>query len=83
MHENLPTDTPWGPPQTIRVLADGILFIATESHGGIWLDSRMNEQIPVELKELTFQQRGFQGWYEQDCDALKVIEFFHLTLDDP
>lgn len=80
MHNNIPTDTPWGSPQHVRCLSAGIFVFQTATHGGIWLDSEKNALIPDELKGKTFQKQGYEGWYEQDCDAKIVIDFFSLSL---
>lgn len=80
MHYDLPTDTPWGSPQTIKVLAEGIVIFQTATHGGIWLNPERNASIPPDVKEKTFERNGFSGWYEQDCDAKYVLEFFELSL---
>lgn len=81
MQHYLPCDTPWGAPQSSKLLATGIVAFTTSTHGGIWLDAERNALIPLELKQKTFQLNGFHGWYEQDCDAQIVINFFGLSLD--
>jgi hypothetical protein len=53
------TLTPWGAPQHITKLADGIQSVSTASHGGIKLSSERNEQIPEYM-------RNADGWYEED-----------------
>lgn len=82
MQTDYPNETPWGKPTNFRVLSQGIAVFATSTHGGIWLSSELNNLVPVELKERTFQKLGFEGWYEQDNDAQIVLTLFG-PFDDP
>lgn len=75
----LPKTTPWGEPQTTKVLAPGIILISTACHGGIWLNPERNAQVPSLLKENCLEQAN-DGWYEEDCDAQVVAQFFKLDL---
>src|ERR1700736_531524 len=52
------TLTPWGAPQHITKLADGIQSVSTASDGGIKLSFERNEQIPEYM-------RNDDGWYEK------------------
>lgn len=61
--------TPWGKAQTTDVLAEGIVFYSTASHGGFKLDRTRNA-----LVHPAWRDRG--GWYEEDCEAAKVIVTF-------
>jgi hypothetical protein len=54
------TSTPWGKPQTIRLLAEGIWTVSTARHGGIKLDRKRNAEVPDYM-------RIEGGWYEEDC----------------
>lgn len=68
--------TPWGQSQGVDVIAPGIEFVSTASHGGIRLSKQRNNQIPMWLKHLTFNEQGKSGWYEEDCDwCIPVIVF--------
>ncbi len=71
-----PVDTPWGPPQEVAIIAPGIMWISTASHGGYWLSSVRNKQVPVRLRRKTFMQNGRLGWYEEDEDAAIVESVF-------
>lgn len=71
-----PVDTPWGPPQEVAIIAPGIMLISTASHGGYWLSSVRNKQVPVRLRRKTFMQNGRLGWYEEDEDAAIVESVF-------
>ncbi len=77
---NIPTETIWGAPQTVNVIAPGIVEFTTASHGGIWLSPERNAQVTMELKEKTLN--GKQGWYEEDCDASVVREVFKDVFKD-
>ena len=78
-----PTDTPWGPPQQVDVIADGIVRIHTAGHGGYWLSPERNKQVPRNLREKTFCQNGLDGWYEEDCDAAIVEAVFYKLMPGP
>jgi len=68
--------TPWGQSQGVDVIAPGIEFVSTASHGGIRLSGQRNNQNPMWLKQLTFNEQGKTGWYEEDCDwCIPVIVF--------
>jgi hypothetical protein len=62
------TDTPWGTPQTIDVIAPGIAFVTTASHGGYFLAPAQNEQVPLHWREISFKGLALAGWYEEDAD---------------
>ena len=62
------TNTPWGPPQTVEVIAHGIFSVSTASHGGFYLDPDRNAEVPDYFKASTFNRLGDSGWYEEDCD---------------
>ena len=72
------TMTPWGPSQDARVVAPGITFHSTASHGGYHLSPERYAQMPEGFKET------FAGgpWYEEDCDAAMVILVFEDELGD-
>lgn len=80
MNENdkdyYPTETPWGPPQDVDIIAPGIVSISTAGHGGIWLSPERSKKIPLKVKRKTFCQNGLNGWYEEDCDAQLVSAYF-------
>lgn len=51
----------WGQPQTLRDVAEGIVWVTSASHGGIVLSPERNAKVPEYL-------RKFGGVYEEDCD---------------
>lgn len=61
--------TPWGKADDKDVIADGIVFYSTPSHGGFKVNTKQNQAIPEAF-------RNADGWYEEDCEALKVIYSF-------
>ena len=73
--EKLP-ETPWGPAQTSEVIAPGITFYSTASHGGFHLSDERNARVSLKLRRSTFLQLGMKGWYEEDCDASIVLATF-------
>ncbi len=70
------TTTPWGKVQESRVIAPGIFFLSTASHGGIYLSPEINATVPDRIKEMTFSGQGFQGFYEEDEDAEMIRQHF-------
>ena len=71
-----PVHSPWGSPDEIRIIADGIWFVGTPSHGGFWLSPERNALVPVAWREATWAKMGLQGWYEEDQDAWLVVLTF-------
>jgi uncharacterized protein DUF7007 len=66
--------TPWGLAHSTRVIAEGIVFHSTSSHGGFELSEQRLAAMPPALAAI----RPFagEGWYEEDCDwAILAIAF--------
>lgn len=61
--------TPWGATQTVTTYGHGIAFYSTASHGGFHVLEGYNEGMPAHL-------RNADGWYEEDCEAAKVVLAF-------
>jgi hypothetical protein len=75
--------TPWGEAQRIELLAPGIQFISTGSHGGIYIDGAHINQLPDAAHAANFMNRrpfgvGFAkiAWWERDCDWCIPYVFF-------
>ena len=69
--------TPWGPPQTKRVLAPGIVDYSTASHGGFHVSPDIRKTMPPELRFV--ETWAGPGWYEEDADwAIVALAFPHL-----
>ena len=66
--------SPWGPVRTAFVLAAGVVSVATDGHGGIWLSSDRLAQMPAD-------ERSTDGWYEEDCEAAWPLRRFRADLN--
>jgi hypothetical protein len=75
-----PIDTPWGQPQSVEHIADGIVFVSTASHGGFVLSESRNSQIPRYMKCCsTVGAQMRRGFYEEDCaQAIVIVVFSHF-----
>lgn len=67
------TYSPWGFVQATTVVADGIYFVSTASHGGIKLDAKHQALMPEH-----WRKEG--GWYEEDCDWCLPFIIFHAAI---
>ena len=56
--------TPWGPPQDIEELAEGVLRVSTASHGGLKLSRERWAEIPAEVRDGMFTPT----FAEEDCE---------------
>lgn len=77
----------WGEIDNIEKINKYILSISTPCHGGYWLSPRLNELIPIEVRnyrwyfetdnaDIPLKDRKFGGYYEEDCEWSKVVFFF-------
>lgn len=57
-------NTPWGKSDSQNTLAEGIVSYSTPSHGGIWLSSERQAQLPEGIDNFVHDLR----WWEEDCD---------------
>lgn len=59
-------NTPWGPSQTQRTIAEGIVSVSTAGHGGI----RLSEERARQMYRLLPNFHPYAGgnWLEEDCD---------------
>lgn len=63
--------SPWGqidfaaPVEFNGISTDGIVQVATPSHGGFWLSPERLAELPPELQTA-------DGWYEEDCEWIVV-----------
>ena len=65
-------ETPWGPAQTVKPIAEGLDWVSTAGHGGI----RLSPARWLELQIAFPHFRGYAGpgWLEEDLDwALAAI----------
>lgn len=65
--------TPWGPAQSCSVVADGIVFVTTASHGGYLLSKERYDAMPSALQRMSFT--GDQA-FEEDCSWCAVVLAF-------
>ena len=73
--------TPWGTAQSHDVVAPGITFVYTASHGGVylcpWRLALMRQDSPELLAPSDFYPSRMGGaWFEEDCEAGRVILAF-------
>lgn len=66
--------TPWGKPQSVVKLLDGLYFVSTAQHGGLWLSDEWIKQLPKTYQPFT----GTKRWAEEDCDSAEVLQYFGL-----
>ena len=72
--------TPWGVAQTIEPIAEGIVFVTTPSHGGLWLSPERVAALPEGYQPFTCPET--RQWAEEDIDAPMVACFFWLPNAD-
>jgi hypothetical protein len=65
-HMQTTKDTPWGRADYKKVIADGITFYGTPSHGGFHLTPERQAAMPDAL-------RLSDPWYEEDCDWVRIV----------
>jgi hypothetical protein len=61
--------TPWGPAEYMDTLAPGIVFYASNSHGGFHLSPDRLEKIDPRARAFAAKwSHGFgDAWFEEDC----------------
>ena len=70
VHVDYGARTPWGPAQREERVAEGIVFVPTEGHGGYRLSEERNRVIPAPY-------RSRSRWYEEDCEQ-HIVAFYHF-----
>ena len=65
--------TPWGVADSVEMIAEGIYFASTPSHGGFWLSRERYATMPTEYRG---KVSGPRRWFEEDCEALLVVASF-------
>lgn len=75
-----PKQTPWGPSQNQKQIAEGIVSYSTASHGGFGLSQVRLAEMPPDLR--AFQPWAGEGWYEEDCDWAVVCLAFPQFFDE-
>src|SRR3990172_8281799 len=74
------TSTPWGTAQQSHQLAPGIMQYYTAGHGGIHLSQGRLKGLPPEFLGWD-GKNGQGGWYEEDCEAAKVLLWVGIVCD--
>ena len=69
--------TPWGPPQDIEELAEGVLRVSTASHGGLKLSRERWAEIPAAVRRTMFTPT----FAEEDCEEPIVSTLLGLGGD--
>ena len=68
--------SPWGTIQDVEVIADGIVYVSTASHGGIWVAPELLHCIKKEMQDYAAYWSGSSQWFEEDCAAQCVVVSF-------
>lgn len=70
------TVTPWGAPDVVQELKDGVTVFETPSHGGVYVPSDLHCRIPEAFFRYgAFAEQRKSGWFEEDCDMAIAIVF--------
>jgi hypothetical protein len=67
--------TPWGRSRDTEVIAPGVVFYSTASHGGYHVAAKLNKRIPAIFRAAAEVWSGKPGWYEEDC-AYAIVHAF-------
>lgn len=69
-------NTPWGHADTVKTVGDqGIRFVSTPSHGGIFVPDMLMAKMPEALKGSN-SYSGCGQWFEEDVEwAIPVLAF--------
>ena len=77
--------TPWGEAHSVMHLGAGVHMTQTESHGGLFIPSRILKEMPQAVKDCLHQVRTtgqYAGnWAEEDCDLAVVMPFIFSRLN--
>ena len=71
--------SPWGDVQFSERVGEGVVFVATGSHGGLRLDADAQSRLPREVRDC-FLHGG--GWAEEDCEAPIALTLLGLMKGD-
>lgn len=59
--------TPWGASQTVKPLSNGITWVSTAGHGGVFVPKKLLGRIPAAYQAYAAKWTGSPQWYEEDC----------------
>ena len=68
--------SPWGIVQDEAVIGEGIFYVSTASHGGIWVARELLPRIKKEMRDYAKYWSGSSQWFEEDCAAQCVVVSF-------
>lgn len=69
-------NSPWGVVQDEEIIADGIVYVSTASHGGIWVAKELLGRIQWQMLDYAAYWSGSSQWFEEDCAAQCVVVSF-------
>jgi hypothetical protein len=69
-------NSPWGIVQDEEVIADGIVYVSTASHGGIWVSPELLGRVQEAMRDYAAYWSGSSSWFEEDCAAQCVVVSF-------
>jgi hypothetical protein len=69
--------SPWGAIDGVEVLAEGVVFVSTPSHGGAWLSDDAQTRMPAAIKPMHGRR-----WYEEDCEIWAPLLVFRVHNDE-
>ena len=70
--------SPWGDVQFSERVGEGVVFVASASHGGLRLDADAQGRLPREVRDCFINGHG---WAEEDCEAPIVLTLLGLMAD--
>ena len=68
--------SPWGIVQDEETIADGIVYVSTASHGGIWVSPELLGRVQEAMRDYAAYWSGSSQWFEEDCAAQCVVVSF-------
>lgn len=69
-------NSPWGIVQDEETIADGIVYVSTASHGGIWVSPELLGRVQEAMRDYAAYWSGSSSWFEEDCAAQCVVVSF-------
>lgn len=74
--------SPWGAPDRVELLVEGIYCVDTPGHGGLWLDPCRTWSMPEEARRFAALWSHHMGpqWWEEDIAAGFVALAFGADL---
>ena len=77
--------TPWGQAEHTDHLGNGILYLQTPGHGGLFVpDEVWNQDLPEAVRRSTHMARNTPhaaNWAEEDLDLPLILPFIHRRLN--